>query len=197
MSLKWGQFWGTYKKEDVTQMCSNISLKFDKLNYFNGHGLRGSENVCFCPTRVRCSSPTSFNWWKALFDRSSELFIGLNSFPTTFLSLNRLECTSILENLNICLIVKSLNHFVYFLLGTKEERGILKWKKHDPDDQHNTGSITLKTYDVPYVNKVFGNTRFFNYVPVCPTYNEELPRLKFLRRKEKREASSVPMSSRL
>ncbi|KAF8785930.1 Solute carrier family 23 member 1 like protein [Argiope bruennichi] len=87
--------------------------------------------------------------------------------------------------------------FIGFLLdniipGTDEERGLLKWKK-----QARNGSISLKSYELPYIKKFLERRSFFRHLPISPSYEEGSMKIKFLSIKSLRKnktTNSIEMS---
>ncbi|KFM74639.1 Solute carrier family 23 member 1, partial [Stegodyphus mimosarum] len=68
--------------------------------------------------------------------------------------------------------------FIGFVLdntipGTDEERGVLKWKKHEHGNAELTASKISTSYDIPFITPMLRKVPLFSYLPISPTYDEE------------------------
>ena len=56
------------------------------------------------------------------------------------------------------------------MLGTDEERGIKKWRKLDITGS-SMNSESMKTYDLPLIQKYLNKGRLWSYLPFCPSFS--------------------------
>ncbi|XP_048244534.1 solute carrier family 23 member 1-like [Haliotis rufescens] len=54
--------------------------------------------------------------------------------------------------------------------GTVEERGILKWRKHEESSSGGDRRDTLAVYDLPLIQKYLNKLKFTRYIPFCPHF---------------------------
>ena len=59
------------------------------------------------------------------------------------------------------------------LPGTKEERGITKWRpKGDRADNASDGRADIHVYDIPFITPFIAGKRWVKYIPFLPFYPE-------------------------
>lgn len=73
------------------------------------------------------------------------------------------------NNLIISLIKKISFFSIY--IGTAEERGINKWRKHEHPADDSGRDNSLRIYDLPCIQKYLDRINFFRYVPFCPRFS--------------------------
>lgn len=56
------------------------------------------------------------------------------------------------------------------MLGTPEERGMLKWKKQMSSDTADDKRRRQRVYDLPYVTDFLFRHKFFHYIPFLPSF---------------------------
>ena len=70
----------------------------------------------------------------------------------------------------------TVNHLFLFknlITGTKEERGLLSWRKNLVHESES-GNKDLEIYDIPFVTKYMKRVKCCSYIPILPTFNKEL-----------------------
>ena len=57
------------------------------------------------------------------------------------------------------------------VLGTDEERGILKWRKQESfEDGSSIYTTDMRTYELPFIQKYLDKISVCRYLPFCPTF---------------------------
>ena len=62
----------------------------------------------------------------------------------------------------------------FFPTGSKEERGLLSWRKNLLEESHSTSKRDLKIYEFPYITKYMRRVKCLSYVPILPTFDKEI-----------------------
>ena len=67
-----------------------------------------------------------------------------------------------------------INHLSLCILGSDEERGMLKWRSYIVLRTRVIREDLFDVYDVPLVTTWFAHHSWSRYVPFLPTFNEDL-----------------------